>query len=326
MKETKIHPVFLAGHRKSGTTMFLNLLDSHPELCVYPVDITVLYAYFPLFESSSYAPEERKKRVEKVVFKHLQKQEVITKQLDVVKFRKAFGARMEGKDYKTKDVIENLMLSYQEVQGINPKAVKGSVIKETSVEIYAGEIFEWFPEAKFVHLIRDPRDNFAALKSGIDKLYKGYGDDAKTILHSLLERAHLGMKMADINVRRFGKERYKILRFEDLVAHPLKTLKGLCDFLEIGYNESLVTPTLLGQPTRGNNFEKMDFSKISGKNIGRWKERIDLREAMVIEFHFKELMERFDYKFCFSEAEQADAAADFYKWSNYKYHYFDAFK
>jgi len=32
------HPIFLCGHRKTGTTMLLGLLDDHPELLVYPAE------------------------------------------------------------------------------------------------------------------------------------------------------------------------------------------------------------------------------------------------------------------------------------------------
>ena len=46
------------------------------------------------------------------------------------------------------------------------------VEKTTSSEFYATEIIKWFPNAKFIHLIRDPRDNFASLKSGWEERYK----------------------------------------------------------------------------------------------------------------------------------------------------------
>ena len=40
-------PVFLCGHRKSGTTMLLALLDSHPELLTYPADSAFFYRVYP---------------------------------------------------------------------------------------------------------------------------------------------------------------------------------------------------------------------------------------------------------------------------------------
>ena len=41
------HFIFLTGHRKSGTTLLKSLIDGHPDINVYPTDLTLLYAYFP---------------------------------------------------------------------------------------------------------------------------------------------------------------------------------------------------------------------------------------------------------------------------------------
>jgi len=36
LKILRDHPVFLGGHPKSGTSLLRALLDSHPQLVVYP--------------------------------------------------------------------------------------------------------------------------------------------------------------------------------------------------------------------------------------------------------------------------------------------------
>jgi hypothetical protein len=306
--------------------MLLNLFDGHPELCVYPTDITMLYAYFPAYENGGFSEKEKRERLNTVIFDTLEGESNIAEHLDLGSLRSRFSERMGSKSYATGDILKELVLAYYELVGPSHLDHKGTIVKETSIEIYARHLFEWFPDAKFIHLIRDPRDTFAALKAGIEGRYRHFGDDANTIIHSLLERCHLGMEMADLNQQRFGTGSYKIVRFEDLVTSPDTSLRDMCEFLGISYQESLMVPTLLGNPTRGNNFEKMDFSRISTRNVGAWPGRILPDEAKVIEFHFSDLMPRFQYETAFSDFEQSDAAADFYKWSNHKYHHFDHLK
>lgn len=325
MRPTKLNPVFIGGHRKCGTTMFANLFDGHPELCVYPVDLTIMYAYFPVFEDGRYSEQDRKDRLDTVVFKHLAAQPSIASRLDVDAFRDIFFKRMESRSYVIEDVLEELLLSYRELIGMHVDAPKATLAKETSIEIYASHLFRWFPKAKFIHLIRDPRDNYAALKAGVKSYYSQFDDDNNTVLHSLIERSSLGMKLADINQARFGSEHYLIIRFEDVLNNPRKTLSEVSEFLEVAFDEALLLPTLLGGETRGNNFEGSNFSRISNENAGRWRERIAPEEAMIIEFHFQQVMQRFGYDLSYSVEERADAAMNFYKWSNYKYHYFDRF-
>lgn len=322
----KLKPIFIGGHRKCGTTMFANLFDGHPELCVYPVDLTIMYAYFPVYEDGKYSVEDRKNRLDTVVFKHLEAQPAIAGLMDVDAFRRIFFRRIESRTYVIRDILEELMHAYHELVGMPVQRSKGTVVKETSIEIYASQLFDWFPDAKFIHLIRDPRDNYGALKAGVDSYYSQFDDDSNTVLHSLIERSTLGMRLADINQERFGKERYHIVRFEDVLSDPIGSVGEVSGFLGIEFDEKLLLPTLLGERTRGNNFEGDDFSSLSSKNVGRWSERIAPAEAMIIEFHFQVLMERFGYELSFSPSERVDAAMNFYKWSNYKYHYYDKFK
>src|SRR6056300_942169 len=44
--------IFLTGHRKSGTTLLLRLFDNHPDIDVYPTDLTLFYQYFPYYTSN----------------------------------------------------------------------------------------------------------------------------------------------------------------------------------------------------------------------------------------------------------------------------------
>lgn len=325
MKEN-IKPIFLCGHRKSGTTMLMNLFDSHPGLYVYPSDIRLFYAYYPLYEEKEYSFNERKNRINRIIFQLFEEHKIISKYLDIGSFRKKFFERIESEDFHTENIFNSLILAFQEISKPVLKQHKGTVIKETSLEIYAKLLFRWHTNAKFIHLIRDPRDNFAALKAGLQKRYREFGDDEKTILHSLIERCKLGMMLADINQDIIGKNQYCIIRFEDLVTAPEKQLRYMCQFLGINFDESLLVPTIMGNPTRGNSFDDLDFSTISDQNVGKYFERISEYERQIIEFHFHDVMKRFNYTMDYNESDQAEAACQFYKWSNYKYHYYDRYK
>ena len=83
MSKDDLNFLFLGGHRKCGTTMLLNLLDGHPELCVYPTDITMLYAYFPTYEEGDFSPSEKKDRLDAVIFDTLRGESIISEHMDI---------------------------------------------------------------------------------------------------------------------------------------------------------------------------------------------------------------------------------------------------
>jgi hypothetical protein len=44
------HPVFICGHPKAGTSLVRSILDSHPQLIVYPEETVFFRRYLPGIE------------------------------------------------------------------------------------------------------------------------------------------------------------------------------------------------------------------------------------------------------------------------------------
>lgn len=312
--------VFLCGHRKSGTTLFLSLFDGHPDLCAYPTDITALYAYFPKFVRDCTDDKLRRARLDRILTAELHRL-APDQGIEISKFAAGFNAALSGQ------ALDDMTIVLEAIAA-GTAAMRGpgrwTILKETSIEIYAAELLRWFPNARFIQLLRDPRDNYGALKAGRDR-YAGFGESEGMTLSSLVNRAGMGLRLAHRHAARFGANRYRVLRFEDLVANPRAEMESICQFLGISFDPILLRPTLLGQTTKGNSYDGFDFSQVSTRNVGRWPERISSFEAQVIEFHLGELMSQHGYQTAFSLDEQSDAAAEFYKWENYKYHYRDSF-
>lgn len=321
------NPVFLCGHRKGGTTMLLCLLDGHDELLVYPPDSSFFYAFYPLYASDEYSREQKMEQMIsycvdnlKYEIDRLTEEEQRDLNFSMERFTASFKKLAEATNMSPKSMLNSLLQAYrEEFKGsINAKYW---VEKTTSSEIYANEIRQWYPNAKFIHILRDPRDNWSSLLSGWKKRYQHFNDDNNRLKQSMIDRGRIGFEYALINQKIYGKENYFVCKYEDLVAEPEKYMKQVCEFLQIQYSESLLYPTVCGKFWPGNNFEGKVFKKPSSENVGRWKDRISKEDAALMEFHFKEVMEKFDYQFAFSEQEQAQAAMEHYKWFNFNQAY-----
>jgi hypothetical protein len=321
--------LFLGGHRKSGTTMLLNLFDGHPGCCVYPTDISVLYGYFPVWTAEGHSTDERLARLDLVVFGTLRKVRLrhgLHDRLPVEAMREHFFGRLDnGRLDEVDVVIRQIIDSYRAVtrQPVSERPVV--VIKETSLEIYARELAGLFPGARFVQLVRDPRDNMGALRAGAQKRYKQIGESEPQILASLIHRAGLGLRLIDDNRRALGEDHFQTVLFERLTEDPAAVLDSMCAFTGLEHSPGMPTPTVMGVSTIGNNYDGEAFRNVTARNVGRWRDRISLFEAQVIEFHLGELMEQHEYRRELDPGECARAAAEFYKWMNYQYFFKDAF-
>jgi len=319
MKES---PVFIGGHRKCGTTLLVSLLDHHPGLFVYPGETGFFYKFYPLYDGGKCSAHEKEARIQGSLLKDLDgivREWIGEKNCPGYAWDHLVSAFQNAlpKERETKDYFNAVVQAGWEVLKGSQKTARYWVEKTTSIEIYADTLFQWYPKAKFIHVLRDPRDNYGAIKAGWEKNYRHQFDSFERLLQSVIDRGRLGMELAEYNLERFGDEQYLIVRYEDVVEKTESALKRIAKFLNIPFQKILLQPTFNGVPWEGNNYENDSFNSVSRKNLNRWKERITEQEAKVLEFYFREQMSKYDYPLSFSPQEAADAAREHYKWFNY---------
>jgi hypothetical protein len=89
-----------------------------------------------------------------------------------------------------------------------------------------------FPEARFIHLIRDGRD------VALSYLDADFG------VNSVAESAIYWQRFVKIgrrDGRRLGPERYREIRYEDLVEDPESSLRSLCDFVALPFDRGMLS-------------------------------------------------------------------------------------
>jgi hypothetical protein len=321
----KDRAIFIGGHRKSGTTLFSSLLDHHPHLYVYPGESAFFYKYFPIFDRPDVSLEQKEARVFEALLPELAgtvrawmspegREESV---FDLDRAIKLYRENIAMTHRRTSDYYATLVQTAWELLVEDKDQKQAWVDKTTSIEIYADTLFTWYPKAQFIHILRDPRDNYASIKSGWEKEYQKYFDSHERLLQSVIDRAKLGMQIAERNLLKYGERQYFILRFEDLVSQPQKIMEQVCAFLNIPFRESLLTPSFGGVPWKGNSFTNQSFSDISARNVNRWRAGIKDHEAKVLEYYFSGLMEKYGYQPVYSVEEQVQAAVEHYKWFNY---------
>ena len=92
------------------------------------------------------------------------------------------------------------------------------------------------------------------------------------------------------------KNQYRIVIYEDLISNPEETMKSLCNFVEIPYNETLLKPTLLGEEWAGNSTSGIRFTGISRQNLEKWKKDISNFEIHMVNELFGHVLRDFNFE------------------------------
>jgi hypothetical protein len=152
-------------------------------------------------------------------------------------------------------------------------------------EYYAEQIFTWWPDARCIHILRDPRDNYVS--------YRRKHPDWQPEFFAANWSRSTGSGLAARG--RFGAERYLVLRYEDLAQSPEATLRQLTNFLHIDWDPSLAAPTRAGAQWAGNSMFSEQFQGISAAPVARWRAELSPGDAAVIEYMARSPMEQFQY-------------------------------
>jgi len=318
--------VILTGHRKSGTSVFHRLFDGVNGVNLYPTDLTVLYAYFSCFTlKKNVSNNELKERLLHVVKSSM---EYSAKQgLDLTSknhFLNVFESEIQKIDITNKsDVINSICNSWLKSKEVESKT-DPLIVKETSQAIFFEDYIKEFPQLKMISLIRDPRDNYAAISAGVDQYYSKFGENDLGALSSHINRARMDLTSAKINQENYPNS-FMAIRFEDLVRDTKTTMKNVSNFLNIDFEDNMLSPNISGKSYNGNSFEGKVFSGISSQNIGKWKERISIEQAKVIEYWMADVMSFWHYNLEFSCASSQIEFSKFYEKYNCKYFYHDSF-
>ena len=98
---------------------------------------------------------------------------------------------------------------------------------------------ELFPDAQYVHLVRDGRD------AALSFLQMPEGTFTRTWAHPATSRQFACLWRKEVDDaralgRRVGASRYREVRYEELVSEPEATIRGICAFAELPFEPSML--------------------------------------------------------------------------------------
>jgi hypothetical protein len=286
---------FICGHPKSGTSLLMALLDSHPQVIVYPEE-TGFFRWFAR-ETEGLSVEEKIHRAEDLILHifHWDPENPHPSQIgfadrDYVEVsydevQKAYHRRIDALGRSIPNILPAAILAYGEVTGQFSSKTLCWVEKTPYNELFADQIFQFWPESRCIQTIRDPRDNYASYrKKHPEWIPEVFAISWRTSTHR-----------AWSNEKRYGEERYLVIRYEDLVNELEATLAIVRDFMGIDDNPTLRQPSRRDVPWAGNSMFGERFNGVSANPIGRYRTALDRDSVQRLEAALHPEMRRLDY-------------------------------
>ena len=165
------------------------------------------------------------------------------------------------------------------------------------------EINEFFPECKFIHIIRDGRDAVVSnwlhhLRIKPDELEK-YGSFENWVIEGA-KQWH-GEMMTAVSFKRKHPDRVYEVHYEHLLEEPHKELRGLLNFLGADTSDDVLDNAVKNSSfetlTRGRKPGEEDKKSFFRKGVaGDWMEYFDMDTLEAFEEIAKESLSIYGYK------------------------------
>lgn len=284
---------FVTGASRSGTTMACRILGGHSQI----LGMNELHYFGDICEPKHIAQSmSSKELIRNAALLYSRHQYGIwNKHIKLIDIQKA------------KELIDHLPAHKRNCAGIFSSAVRqlaadaGKIIacEQTPRNIfYAVQLLEYYPESKFVHMIRDPRAVLASQKNRWRRRYLGGSNIPLPEIIRVWFNYHpatisrLWSRANHIALSLMAHPRFHIVKFEDLVADPENIVSDICRFLGVAYEPKMLAVPQVGSSHRMN---KEQATGISKDVLNQWQTILDRGEIRLCEYFTRNLMAHFSY-------------------------------
>jgi hypothetical protein len=269
-------PIFIGGLDRCGKTMMQAFLTSHPNISIPAVGSNMWTFFYGQHGDLSQPANFERCLAAMLNYKH-------------VRFLQPDADRVRREFWQGQPTYARLFALFQ--QHYAERAGKPRWGDQSGlIESYADLIFEAYPDAKMIHMMRDPRDRYEASLVAWEKGQGRAGGATARWLYSV--------KLARHNLSRYP-DRYKVVRYETLVAQPAETLREVCVFLGEEYS-----PAMLAMESASGYREKLSQGAngksgqtlVSTDYIGRFRTGVPKREIAFMQAHAGRDMAAYNYE------------------------------
>jgi len=221
---------FIIGNPRSGTTLFRLMLNKHSSVSVPPEAgfLVWLYNEYSEFDSNFDYKSivESLKNTNKIESWNLD----FTNLQDFINLHKP--------------------ITYSELMNVIYEFYS-TIILRKDVKLYGDKnnyylnhiklLHKLYPDAKFIHIIRDGRSIAASYQDVMKKnISTKYAPNLPTKIEDIADEWIENIGSIEKEFTKLPKELINTIKYEDLILNPEVSLKTICDFLDIAYEVDML--------------------------------------------------------------------------------------
>lgn len=256
--------IFIVGCPRSGTTLLQQMLDAHPDVAIAPETHFMRLFWSARKEYGNLADDNNfRKLLEDIT----DLPEFHAMELDKTEF--TFAAWSSIRNYAT--VFQLLLENFARDKNASTMGEK-----TPNHVLYLPQIQAFFPDAYFIHIVRDPRSVVNSWRT-VPWSTGSITGDAEMWLHYVSAAWRKPPKV---------KDRIFTIYYENLVASPKESLQSLCEFIGLQFQ-----PVMLAYHRKESKlvnikrepWKEKSVQPVSQNSLMKWQSELSHRDIAEIE-------------------------------------------
>ena len=275
-----MNPIFIIGTERSGSNLLRLVLNTHTNICIpHPPHI---FKYFGKI-IKKYNDLNNNKSFKRLIYdvcclvnNHIYPWEFRLKPDQI--FHKSKSRSLYG-------VFECIYNQYLDFSGKKRWGCKSTFMIE-----YIPEILQYSNSAKFIWLIRDPRDVAVSSKKSVFNPNHPY-----FTANLWKNQQKIGLSVEN----ELNQNNILRVKYEDFVSNPHTILHNITNFLNIPFEEKMLNFHKTSAAKKSGNLSlswKNTKKPIIENNYWKFPKYLNTREIEIVEFVTKPLLKKFGYK------------------------------
>ena len=261
---------FIIGRPRTGTTLLRSLFDAHPNVqlpweCQFVLNLYPRYGNITLWT----------KEILSQFYSDLLKQwQFSAWNIDHAKLQSDLQA-CEG-EISYAMVCQVVYLNH--ISFYPKETIRLIGDKNHGYTIYTERLLKLFPDAKFVYILRDYRDNYQSVKNV---------DFELPVVSLVVYKWKYFYKKAMQAAKKYPESFY-FIRYEDLVTEPVLHLQKLCEFLNLPYVPEVFDFYKMKEKAEERypadilqKHHKSLFNPVNTSRIGLWEKSLSQRQIRI---------------------------------------------
>lgn len=249
--------LFIVGMPRSGTKLLRSLLNNHNDIFIPEIESLFIPQLLKKYGNRSLSSE----MVDEVI-------DSLQNSLFFFYYSKSKSFNFDLLRQEGVAVKELIDIFFEEVARLENKNVKFLGDKSPNYIFEMNLLMGFYPNAKFIHIVRDPRDYALSMKKTWNK----------NMYRAAYRWSEAMSRLYRISQKKEERRRIVEIKYEDLIQSPKNTLQSVCKFLGLEFHPSMLelsqSVELIGDARE---------SEIESANSQKYLSELSEREQLKIE-------------------------------------------